>query len=147
MIDNSFENLRILAKLAGYDNALENVTHKKEKTTGRAFNIYSKIPITIDDSYDIEDCSFFIVHKEWMKMCKLDILTSNSFSPSTKWSSLMICNDVVMKKYNSKDVAFFNSQCQVKYYHPEDENNNDVIGIGENEFEATYNALLNYVKK
>jgi len=149
MIDKNFEDLAKLAKFIGYDNVLDNVTNDKNMDETDSFSLYSKIPIVIDDSYIIDGETYFLIHPEWMKMCKLDILTSASFSPNNNSNSLKLCSTKMLSFYNTKVVKRIEglyyttfSDVNTKYNGIEQE----IVGKGEDEFESTYIAILNHIK-
>jgi hypothetical protein len=152
MSKSNFEQLKDFAKFVGYDNAVEHATYKSGNPLNKVFTLYSKEPINIVDSYEKDGKTISVIDKEWSNYYNLETLTSNSFSPNTKWGSLMICNREMMKTFNTKEVSYFEGKCQVEYLHPEEELKTDIGTIqsikaaGEDEFEATYNAIHGFIE-
>jgi hypothetical protein len=151
MSNNEFEQLRLFAKFIGYEHSIEYATKEKGNPLNKTYTLYSKEPIDVTDEYEVDGKKVSVIDKEWSRYYSLEILTGNSFNPSTRWGSLMICNDKMMSYFGTKQVAYFDAECQVKYLDPDqdiknekDEKVESITGVGKDEFEATYNAIQGF---
>lgn len=92
-IEYNFEEVRIMAKVIGYEHSISNCISFSE-SENVVYDLFSKNPIQLKSSTEDNE---IIICKEWLKCNSLYILTNSSFQPHIRKESLYLVRDFMLK--------------------------------------------------